>query len=247
MEVDKAEIERALEEVAGVEAAVQVDRGRLVVSGMVSSAEERQAALDILSDMVPGIEIVDDLTVMTEMPEEIEGMDLSEADVGGFVGATPESFDTEALEPGDFTDQRFVHDPTAASGPSGTHPEDSDEPPEDDADEGDEVYIPPTDPVRDRDNEILGGFQTTAMDDDVEPRSRYVGGIADEGLVDAVLQELEQDASTNGLEIEVTSYEGVVRLRGKVQDLEDAENAEAVAARVPGVREVLDELELRAG
>ncbi|HEX5140123.1 MAG TPA: BON domain-containing protein, partial [Dehalococcoidia bacterium] len=75
----------------------------------------------------------------------------------------------------------------------------------------------------------------------------YVGGIADEGLVDAVLQELEQDASTNGLEIEVTSYEGVVRLRGKVQDLEDAENAEAVAARVPGVREVLDELELRAG
>jgi osmotically-inducible protein OsmY len=247
MAVDKAALERALEEVAGVDAAVEVDGGRIVVSGMVSSEEERQAAFDVLHDLAPNTEIVDDLTVMTEMPEQIEGMDLSEADAGGFVGATPESFDTEALEPGDFTDQRFIHDPTAASGPSGTHPEDSDEPPEDDADEGDDVYIPPTDPVRDRNNEVLGGFQTTAMDDDEEPRSQFVGGIADEGLVDAVLLELEQDASTSGLEIQVSSYEGVVRLRGTVQDLEDAENAEAVAARVPGVREVLDELELRAG
>jgi hypothetical protein len=247
MAVDKAALERALEEVAGVDAAVEVDGGRIVVSGMVSSEEERQAAFDVLHDLAPNIEIVDDLTVMTEMPEQIEGMDISEADAGGFVGATSESFDTEALEPGDFTDQRFIHDPTAASGPSGTHPEDSDEPPEDDADEGDDVYIPPTDPVRDRNNEVLGGFQTTAMDDDEEPRSQFVGGIADEGLVDAVLLELEQDASTSGLEIQVSSYEGVVRLRGTVQDLEDAENAEAVAARVPGVREVLDELELRAG
>lgn len=32
--------------------------------------------------------------------------------------------------------------------------------------------MPPTDPVRTRDNEALNGFQTTAMDDDTEiPRS----------------------------------------------------------------------------
>jgi osmotically-inducible protein OsmY len=40
---------------------------------------------------------------------------------------------------------------------------------------------------------------------------------------------------------------GIVVLRGLVDDVLDAEAAEAVAARVDGVREVREELELRNG
>jgi osmotically-inducible protein OsmY len=83
------------------------------------------------------------------------------------------------------------------------------------------------------------------MDDDREPVSQIVGGPADVGIVDAVLLELRQDAATTHLDLRVSSSEGVVRLRGIVEDIEDAENAEAVAARVPGVVEVIDETEVR--
>ncbi len=37
---------------------------------------------------------------------------------------------------------------------------------------------------------------------------------------------------------------GVVHLRGRVADLDDADNAEAVASRVPGIREVVEELDV---
>lgn len=37
---------------------------------------------------------------------------------------------------------------------------------------------------------------------------------------------------------------GIVHLRGQVSDLDDADNAEAVAARVPGVQEVIEELDV---
>ena len=41
-------------------------------------------------------------------------------------------------------------------------------------------------------------------------------------------------------------YRGIARLRGLVQDLDDAENAEEVAARVPGVIEVREELDVES-
>ena len=55
-------------------------------------------------------------------------------------------------------------------------------------------------------------------------------------------RELLEDAATTDLRVEVEVRDGVVRLRGTVQDVVDAENAEEVAARVPGVDEVLEEL-----
>lgn len=55
--------------------------------------------------------------------------------------------------------------------------------------------------------------------------------------------ELREDAATTDLRVDVLVWDGVVRLRGTVPTLEDADNAEAVAARVPGVRE---ELEVRS-
>ena len=84
-----------------------------------------------------------------------------------------------------------------------------------------------------------------AMDDDGEINRGVLPGYADEALIEAVQLELREDASTTAFELEVTVEQGVATLRGEVQDLEDDENAIAVAARVPGVREVRDELRVR--
>jgi len=238
--MEKIDLELVIAQRAGIQAAVQIDGEELTVSGFASTEGEKQAALQIVEELAPNMTVVDDIAIMDVMPSEVDNLDLSEADTGGFTGAVPGTSDTESLEPGDFTDQETIRDPTAAAGPSGTHIDDQ-------TAEGDEVYVPPTDPVRRSDNEVLGGFQTTAMDDDREPVTQVVGGPADVGIVDAVLLELRQDAATTHLDLRVSSMDGVVRIRGFVQDIEDAENAEEVAARVPGVVEVIDETQIRRG
>src|SRR5438034_154982 len=70
------------------------------------------------------------------------------------------------------------------------------------------------------------------------------GGRGDEALADAVRRELAQDSAPTDLVILVAVREGVVHLRGQVADMDDADNAEAVASRVPGVREVVEELDV---
>jgi len=67
------------------------------------------------------------------------------------------------------------------------------------------------------------------------------GGTADETLAERVLEELSQDPSTSTLAIEVTVRQGVATLRGTVDDLDDLDNAVAVAARVPGIEDVVDD------
>jgi len=80
---------------------------------------------------------------------------------------------------------------------------------------------------------------------DVE-RSAEDARVGDEALVESVERALREDAATTSLSLAVTVRHGVVRLRGWVPGLEDDDNAEAVAARVPGVVEVLDELDVLA-
>ena len=91
--------------------------------------------------------------------------------------------------------------------------------------------------------QVLGGFSASAGDQVQTGRSSD-GEIGDEALRDAVLSALRHDAATAGLRIRVTVVQGVVRLRGRVPDLDDAENAEAVAADVEGVLEVQEQLEI---
>ena len=50
--------------------------------------------------------------------------------------------------------------------------------------------------------------------------------------------------STTDLQIEVTVEQGVVYLRGRVEGIEDVDNAESVAGRVPGVLDVVEELDV---
>ena len=239
MNVDTAALEHAIEEIVDVNAALEVDQDRLVVTGIVNTPEERDAVLDVLGQLEPEVEVIDNLAVGGAMPEEIGNLSLSETEAAGFMGAESGLKDPENVEPGDFTDQRIIEDPAVASGPSGTHADD-------DVAEGDEVYVPPTDPPRAPDGEFLGGFQTTADQDQPVPGSELGGGPADGALEEAVVTELHEDAATAGLNVEVTSVNGIVYLRGIVDDLDDVDNAEAVAARVPGVLEVRDELQVRA-
>ena len=119
-----------------------------------------------------------------------------------------------------------------------------------DADEEeDTAYSPPTDPVVTTDahgnTRVLGGFSGSSMDSIAVERSSD-GTLGDEAIAEAILRELREDAATTSLEIEVTVREGVARLRGRVADVVDAENAEEVAARVPGVVEVVEDLTVEA-
>jgi osmotically-inducible protein OsmY len=68
----------------------------------------------------------------------------------------------------------------------------------------------------------------------------------DEALADAIRRELREDAATTELKIQVEVVEGIAYLRGAVPHMEDLDAVEAVAGEVPGVREVVDELEVQA-
>ena len=68
--------------------------------------------------------------------------------------------------------------------------------------------------------------------------------MGDEALADAVRDALALDASTADLQLNVEVQDAVVHLRGTVQSIEDGENAEAVAAAIPGVVEAVDETEV---
>ena len=117
---------------------------------------------------------------------------------------------------------------------------------DEDGDNDDAPYSPPTDPVftsnADGTLEVLNGFAGTSMDDiepDVSAEDYQYG---DESLADAVMLELREDAATTALNVTVHVVRGVAYLHGDVPDLEDVGNVEDVAARIPGIREVVDEL-----
>jgi osmotically-inducible protein OsmY len=235
--VSTTEIERALEAVADIHAAVEERADVLVLTGLIGSEGERQAALDIVTALAPEKQIEDNLELAAVLPEEIDGMSLSEAAVGDWRAATPETQDNESLEPGDFTDQQILENPYGASGPGYTAADEE-------ISEGEEAYVPPTDPPRSPDNEVLGGFSLTSMDETGALHATS-GGPADEAIAEAVRRELREDAATTDLDVRIAVRNGIVYLDGKVPNIVDAENVEDVAARVPEVREIEDRLEIR--
>lgn len=232
-------IEHELARVAEVYAAVEEQGDAVVISGIIESEEQRLAAFDIVHSLAPNKRIIDDLEIDGALPDVIQDSHIVSATIGAApIADTGAEEPTDALEPGDFTDQRILENPLGASGPGYTAADE-----DEDISEGEDVYVPPVDPTRSRDNEVLGGFSTSSMDEiDVERSSD--GRLGESAIEDAILRELREDAATNGLEIEVTFRRGIARLRGRVEDVLDVENASEVAARVPGVIDVLDELEV---
>jgi hypothetical protein len=145
----------------------------------------------------------------------------------------PEDVAAERSEPGEPFAEPLAGDlAEAVEGRAGEH-------------EGD-TYVPPTDPVVTTDEhgnaQVLGGFSSTSAD--VTVAHSTTPGPGDEALADAVRRELRQDAATAGLQLQVEVRDRVAYLRGEVTDLADADEAEAVAGRVPGLDDVVDETEV---
>ena len=222
-------------EEAGIFVAAELDGDTLVLSGEVDTQESRQAALDVATALAAprGLRIDDAIEVIDVSPDQafIGRGTAEEAGGGTFAYTDPDAnpnaqFDaTFELEP-DFTTDLGTNDSQEAA-------------------EEAVPYFPPTDPVvrPSHDAEqiaIVGGFEATAMDDLVGTAS--FDDRNDDDLTQAVHRELAEDALTIDLSIRVVAVDGVVFLRGEVETLEDAENAEAVASRVGGVKEVREEL-----
>ena len=102
--------------------------------------------------------------------------------------------------------------------------------------------FPATDPVLSPAGRVMGGFARTSMDSVGAARSTLDSRPGDEALADAIRRELREDAATASLVVHVEVRGGVAFLRGRVDDLQDADNAAEVASRVPGVRQVVEHL-----
>lgn len=231
-------IEQQIAERAGLDVAVELSGTTVTLSGRVDTAEARQAAHDVVKSVLPEAEIDDNLEIEETMPLDVRAFDLDEP--GGELPASlAEMRSQSAVEP-DFSEQPLVTSTVEMAGEASTT---LDEP-----DESETVFFAPTDPVimtsEQNQIEVLGGFAPTAGVDILVESSALDDQPGDEALAEAIRRELRRDAATTDLTIAVTVRRGVARLRGTVATLEDAENAEAVASQVPGLREVVEELEV---
>jgi osmotically-inducible protein OsmY len=219
---------------ADIHVAVEVQDETVYLSGEVDTEENRQAALDVAHAVAGplGLRVDDTLDVVPDSPESVFA-EAGPDGAGAFGYLDPDRDDDLRLDPGvegdaDFTDDIGTTDSMEAAAEA-------------------VPYFPPTDPVvRPSDDEeelaVVGGFEATSMDDEEGGASFDLR--PDEDISEAVLRELREDASTTDLVIYVATRNGVVHLRGEVATIEDAENAEAVAAQVPGVKEVREELHI---
>jgi osmotically-inducible protein OsmY len=230
-------VERRLADDAGLYLAVEEDGGTLVLSGLVGSENQRRSALDIVAAVAPGRPVQDNMELEVVAPEQLDDLNVSETEVGGFRGAEPGIEDDEAIEAGDFGDQPELTDPLAASG-AGASELDSDK-----VSEGDRVYVPPIDPVG-TDDQALGGFEQST-DDLVASMDQTPRG--DEEMADNARLLLRDDAATTDLVIDVEVIGGRAFLRGTVPTIDDGDLAADVVSRVPGIVEVVDELKVEGG
>jgi osmotically-inducible protein OsmY len=225
-----AKIEQQLRELAELHVHVRFADGRLTLEGLVDSHEARQAAEELASVLAPALAIINHLEVEDRQPEEARHVRIEGTDSG----STPHTTAAAPWLPGEEEPEATTLE--QAAGDSG-------------AGESGEPFIAPMDPVLDLDSRgrprILGGFAQSSLDDVHVETSALDPILGDEALADAVRRELREDAATTALEIEVEVWDSVAHLRGVVVGPEDAEAAEAVAARVPGLAEVADDLEIQ--
>lgn len=228
-------------EAASINLAIEPRGETLFLSGEVDSERNRQAALDIARAVADpagwviddAIEVIDDDNIAgpsATIAEESGDFGYQDPDTvayqgleGDVAGTQP---DTDELDP-DFTDDVGTTNSEVAAAEA-------------------IPYFPPTDPVVhvDADDpeglEVVGGFSATSMDDLSVNNDTTVP--RDDDITDAVMRELREDALTIDLAVQADTRNGIVFLRGTVETMEDAENAEAVARRVEGVQDVVEQL-----
>jgi osmotically-inducible protein OsmY len=224
-----ARIERELEKI-DQPVAVETNGDTLVISGFADSEEMRQAVEDVVAEIAPDRPIESNLEIEVLIPE-----DLTHFESDGLLATDlPDGLvESAALEPG--------YGPSLTNWAPGKVAFNL-------ARLEEEPYFPPTDPVLTTDAlgrpRVLSGFSATSDQEIGVARSASDRRLGDEAIADAIRRELREDALTTELDIDVQVWQGVAHLRGGVSGLEDAENAEAVADRVPGVHEVVEELEV---
>ena len=225
---ESARVEREIRRTAGLNILVEQRGDVLVLTGVVDSAEARQAAEDVAVACAPSLYVQNDLDVETELP-----VDVADFQAGESIAELADDVADLAIGNGqleaDFTDQ-----PLETSGLE--------------ADAEGEPAFAPVDPVITVNEHgvprVLGGFSSDSMASVEVEASAEDAVPGDEALAEAVRRELKEDAATTSLAVDVFVRRGVVHLRGCVGGMEDVDNAEGVAERVPGVREVVDELEV---
>lgn len=114
------------------------------------------------------------------------------------------------------------------------------------------TYIPPIDPPVSPDTddpegaEVAAGFGLTA-DDELDADDLETLGSTDDDLTARVRRALRDDSATQHLarRIRIAADNGIVIVRGEVDDLTDSDNILAVLEEVPGVDEVRDQTTVR--
>lgn len=240
------EIDRRLQQEAGIFAAVRVGGGIAYLDGMVESIGQREAASDLTASVAGIDRVQNDLEVEEFGAPGARATDSSAvyADTGYQMLDRNRILDPEPLR--EATEPDFNEPISEVGGDMTTNSMIA-------AEEG-IPYMPPTDPVVRPSNDeqelaIATGFGETSTDEFPDSLATTALGDApagDEDIRQQVVEALRTDAATIDLVIDVIVRNGVVHLRGQVQTLDDAEAAEEVAGRVPTVREVVEELEVAA-
>ncbi|MFL5800231.1 MAG: BON domain-containing protein [Roseiflexaceae bacterium] len=113
------------------------------------------------------------------------------------------------------------------------------------------TYVPPIDPPTTPDGPqdamIASGLGVSALDEPFD-QDHHSSFLEDDDEVSARVREaLRADSATTQYadKIAIETRDGIVTLRGLVDDLTDSDNLLAVAEYVEGVEEVVDELEVR--
>jgi osmotically-inducible protein OsmY len=238
-------IQQHLDTYEDIHAVVAEQAGKILLSGTADTKHARKRAAEIVASMAPHRRIENNLEVEFDLPIASEGnIALTSEDFGqndipldvldreteqegiqmdpGLMAQPLETNEIDAMDSGSFDELASV--------------------------EPDTTYFAPTDPVigigKHQILEVEGGFEATSDDTIEVDRSAINNQIGDEALAEAIQRELREDAATTDLNIQVEVDQGMVYLHGAVSDLEDAENAEEVAGRVPGVIEVVDDLDI---
>ncbi|HEX5691096.1 MAG TPA: BON domain-containing protein [Roseiflexaceae bacterium] len=113
------------------------------------------------------------------------------------------------------------------------------------------TYVPPIDPPTvpgGEDNaEIASGLGVSALDEPFDADHHDTFMSDDDEVSARVREALRADSSTTqyAYRVAIATREGVVTLRGIVDDLTDSDNLLAVAGYVDGVEDVMDELRVR--
>ena len=263
-----ADLDRDLDAV-DLAVATEIRDGELVLTGIVDSDESRQAAVDLAQPYADQLGLRVNVGVDVEVvgPEDAfedddraaqgfgdlntvhrdAGGDAIRIDADGDVGERAGSDEDSGYDDSMAAQEDVISlDVDFASDPGTSNVID--------VVENGATYFPPTDPptTRSDDNDgfaILNGFADSSTDeigaDATLPEDDERRVPTDDELADIVRRELREDALTTDLPIRVTARGSTVTLRGEVDTLEDAENAEAVAYEVPSVVEVEEELTIR--